>query len=68
VPPLDGSKVLTHFLPYNAKQWFYNNSQMFYILFLLLFVTGLSSVVVQPIVGTIWTGMEWAVESLFGLF
>ena len=33
IPPLDGSKVLIHFLPYNAKQWFeskqyiYQNAQ-----------------------------------------
>ena len=26
LPPLDGSKILMHFLPYNAKTWFENNT------------------------------------------
>ena len=31
LPPLDGSKILMHFLPYNAKNWFLNNQHIFYI-------------------------------------
>ena len=27
LPPLDGSKVLMHFLPAKGKEWFYNNQQ-----------------------------------------
>ena len=41
LPPLDGSKILMHFLPYKAKEWFYKNGQIFYIVFLILFVTQL---------------------------
>ena len=68
LPPLDGSKVLMHFLPYNAKQWFYNYEQIFYLVFILLWITGLSSVILEPIVSVIFDGMSWAASSLIGLF
>lgn len=67
LPPLDGSKILMHFLPYNGKQWFYNNQQIFYIVFLMLFVTGLSTVILTPIFSGVLTGMEWVVYNLFKL-
>ena len=67
LPPLDGSKILMHFLPYNGKQWFYNNQQIFYIVFLMLFVTGLSSVILTPIFSGVLGGMEWLVYNIFKL-
>ncbi len=67
LPPLDGSKILMHFLPYNGKQWFYNNQQIFYIIFLIIFVTGLSSVILTPIFSGVLTGMEWVVYNIFKL-
>ena len=39
LPPLDGSKIIMPFLPYNAKQWFINNEQIFYIIFVLIWIT-----------------------------
>lgn len=68
LPPLDGSKILMHFLPYKGKEWFYRNQQIFYIVFLILFVTGLSSVILTPIFSIVLTGMEWLVINLIGLF
>jgi len=65
VPPLDGSKILMHFLPYKGKEWFYRNQQIFYIIFLILFVTGLSSVILTPIFSGVLTGMEWVVYNIF---
>ena len=67
VPPLDGSKILMHFLPYKGKEWFYRNQQIFYIIFLILFVTGLSSVILTPIFSGVLTGMEWLVYNIFKL-
>ena len=67
IPPLDGSKILMHFLPYKGKEWFYNHQQIFYIVFLILFVTGLSSVILTPIFSGVLTGMEWVVYNLFKL-
>ena len=48
LPPLDGSKVIMPFLPYNAKQWFMNNEQIFYIVFVVLWITGLTSYIISP--------------------
>ncbi len=68
LPPLDGSKVLMHFLPYKGKEWFYRNEQLFYILFLVIFITGLSSVIITPVISAVFTGMNWVVAKLIGLF
>ena len=67
VPPLDGSKILMHFLPYKGKEWFYRNGQIFYIVFLILFITGLSTVILTPIFSGVLTGMEWVVYNIFRL-
>ena len=48
LPPLDGSKVIMPFLPFNAKQWFINNEQIFYIVFVVLWITGLTSYIISP--------------------
>ena len=68
IPPLDGSKILMHFLPYNAKQWFYNNQQIFYIIFVVIWISGLSSVILNPIFNAVLSGMDWAVYNIFELF
>ena len=67
LPPLDGSKILTHFLPYKAKEWFYRNEQIFYIVFLLLFITRLSGVILTPIFTAVFNGMDWVVYNIFKL-
>ena len=67
LPPLDGSKILIHFLPYNGKQWFYNNQQIFYIVFLLIWVTGLAGTILTPIFDGVLSGMEWLVYHIFQL-
>ena len=67
LPPLDGSKILMHFLPYKGKEWFYRNQQIFYIGFLMLFVTGLSSEILAPIFSGVLTGMQWLVYNIFKL-
>ena len=67
LPPLDGSKILMHFLPANGKEWFYRNQQTFYIVFLLIWVTGLASTILNPIFNGIANGMEWVVYNLFKL-
>lgn len=67
LPPLDGSKILTHFLPYKAREWFYKNQQIFYIVFLVLFITNLSSVILTPIFTAVFNGMDWVVYNIFKL-
>ena len=67
LPPLDGSKILMHFLSAKGKEWFYNNEQMFYIVFLVLWITGLSSVILSPIFSAVLGGFDWIVKSIFQL-
>lgn len=50
LPPLDGSKVILPVLPYKAKYWLQNNEQIFYIIFLVLWVTGLAGTFISPII------------------
>lgn len=56
LPPLDGSKILMPFLPYNAKQWFINNEQIFYLIFVVLWITGLAGMIISPIMSVITNG------------
>lgn len=67
LPPLDGSKILMHFLPYNGKEWFYKNQQIFYIVFLLIWVTGLAGDILNPIFSVVLNGMDWLAYNLLKL-
>lgn len=67
LPPLDGSKVLNHFLPYNAKLWFSNNEQIFYIIFLLIWVTGIAGSLISPAISAVYIGLINLVSSIFGI-
>lgn len=67
LPPLDGSKVILPFLPFNAKQWFRNNEYIFYIIFLLLYITGLASIIISPIIEAVTSGIINVAMLIFGL-
>ena len=57
LPPLDGSKILLHFLPYNAKEWFINNKQIFYIIFIVMWFTNLISYIIAPVINLASVGI-----------
>lgn len=65
LPPLDGSKVLNHFLSYNARQWFAEREYIFYIVFLLIWITGIASIIITPIIKWITAGLAYLVGLLF---
>lgn len=65
LPPLDGSKVLMHFLPYNGKVWMANNEGTFSIIFLLLWITGIAGKVISPIITAIYSGLMYMIYLLF---
>lgn len=65
LPPLDGSKVLNHFLPYKAKEWFARYSQIFYIIFIVLWVSGIAGSIISPIIGWVYKGIINLVRLLF---
>ena len=68
LPPLDGSKILMHFLPYNAKTWFKNNENTFYIIFLVLWITNIVSYIIDPVITVTSNGIYALVSGIFGLF
>lgn len=68
LPPLDGSKVLNHFLPYNAKEWFVRYAQVFYIIFVVLWITGFAGTLISPIIDWVYKGITTLVAMLFGIF
>ena len=57
LPPLDGSKIIMPFLPYKAKEFFINNEQLFSILFVVLWITGLTGILISPIINAVTTGI-----------
>ena len=68
LPPLDGSKILIQFLPYNARNWFINNRQMFYLIFLVLWITNLVSYIIAPVINLVSGGIYSLVAAIFGIF
>ena len=67
LPPLDGSKILKNFLPYNAKYWFEQNEQMFYIVFIVIWVTGIAGNIISPIIDWVTSGILTLALNIFGL-
>ena len=68
LPPLDGSKVLRNFLPYNARTWLDDHIQIFYIIFLLIWFTNLAGYIINPIINAVITGLNYVVGGIFSLF
>lgn len=67
LPPLDGSKIIMPFLPYHAKQWFRNNEQIFYIIFVAIWILGIASIIISPVINWISTGIMTLTGMIFGV-
>ena len=67
LPPLDGSKIIKPFLPYNVKQWFENNEQIFYIVFVVIWITGIASIIISPVINIVSTGIMNLGRLIFGI-
>ncbi len=57
VPPLDGSKVLMYFLPYDKRTWMHRNENMLYMALMLLAFSGMLSRIISPAINLIITGI-----------
>ena len=68
LPPLDGSKILMHFLSVKGRQWFYDYEKYFYFAFLILWLTGLSSYIITPLITGVYSGMSWLVLKIMTVF
>lgn len=66
-PPLDGSKILCGFLPYNAKNWIESHSQIFELIFIALWIVGILSLIVRPIILFVNSGLTNLFLSMFGI-
>ena len=67
LPPLDGSKILSNFLPYNARSWFERNSQIFYIVFVIIWITGIAGLIISPAIRGITRGLFTVTGNIFGM-
>lgn len=67
VPPLDGSKILNHFLPYNARNWFERNQHILYIIFLVIWITGLASLIISPCIEGAVKGIFYVIGKAFNI-
>ena len=67
LPPLDGSKIIMPFLPYKAKQWFRNNESIFYIIFVVIWITGIASAIISPAISAISSGIMNLAGLIFGI-
>ncbi len=67
LPPLDGSKVLKLFLPVNVRDWFERNSRIFYIIFVVLWLTDIASIIISPVINAVYKGIVTSIAYLFGM-
>lgn len=68
LPPLDGSKIFRNFMSYNVKAWIDEHEKLFYIIFLIIWITGLAGTIISPIINLITTGLFKLIGLLFGIF
>ena len=57
LPPLDGSKIIMPFLPYKAKEFFVNNEQIFSLIFVVLWITGIAGIIITPVINWVTSGI-----------
>ena len=67
LPPLDGSKIFRRFLPYNTKVWIDEHENIFYIIFLAIWITGIAGIIISPIINVIYEWIMRACSTIFGL-
>lgn len=65
LPPLDGSKILNHFLPTNARQWFERNQQILYIIFIAIWITGIADLIITPCIENTAKGLFVMIGNIF---
>ena len=67
LPPLDGSKIFLPILPRNAKTWFINNQQIFYIIFLVIWISGIAGNMISPLISKMTSAILGIALKIFGL-
>ena len=67
LPPLDGSKILNHFLPYKTRQWFEKNQYILYIIFVAIWITGIASLIISPCIQGVVKGLFTLIGNIFNI-
>ena len=68
LPPLDGSKIFINLFSYNARRWIMEHEQIFYYIFLGIWITGLAGIIISPIINFIYSGLMNGILAIFRLF
>ena len=66
LPPLDGSKILTAFLPVKARNWYESHEQILYLVFIILWITPFASLLITPAVRAINSGLISLISLIAG--
>ena len=67
LPPLDGSKIFRNFMSYNVKAWLDKYQTVFYVVFLVLWVSGIAGYIISPVISFISNGLFKLIGLLFGI-
>lgn len=67
LPPLDGSKVIKPFLPFNAREWFESNEKIFELIFVALWIIGILGRIISPVISVLTEGILKLGFAIFGI-
>lgn len=67
LPPLDGAKIFLPILPRNTKYWFVQHEQMFYFIFLAIWITGIAGNIISPVINWITDLIVGFAMKIFGI-
>ncbi|MDD4508923.1 MAG: site-2 protease family protein [Eubacteriaceae bacterium] len=67
IPPLDGSRILAEFLPYQAKMKYESFSRYGFVVLLLLMFTGIFSKIMVPLINAVLTLYSSLLSPIFTL-
>lgn len=67
LPPLDGSKILNHFLPTNARRWLEQNQYILYIVFVVIWITGIAGLLISPCIQGVVKGLFTLIGNIFNI-
>lgn len=68
LPPLDGSKIFINLFSYNARRWIMEHEQIFYYIFLGIWITGLAGIIISPIINFLYSRLMNGILAIFRLF
>ena len=67
LPPLDGEKIFKNVIPYRIKEWLDRYYYTLYVVFMILWFTGLLEIVVRPVINFFIFWLLKLVEQIYKL-